>query len=81
MATEAAERRGRVRPATMLAGVRADPIVGRESCSVVNEWSDEDVLIEIADAGDTRQAVAWMRIIHRTWEDVGRHQERDDAHI
>lgn len=56
--------------------IRADSMVGRGSCSVIDEcWTDEEIQVEL-DAGGIKRsfskqaatkAVTRMRAIHRTW--------------
>lgn len=56
--------------------IRADSMVGRGSCSVVDEcWTDEEIQVELDDDGIKRsfnkavatKAITRMRAIHRLW--------------
>jgi len=57
----------------MIKAVRNDSLVGRGSCSWIDEaCSDEELAERLDDAGITsaRAAVAWARRQHKMYEDV-----------
>lgn len=60
-------------PDPRIEAIRTDHIVGRGTCSVIDEcWTDDMLLdeLDIEQIGSKVAALRWARRVHRTWHAV-----------
>ena len=64
------KHRNPIAPERIVEAVRGDEIVGRGTCSVIDEcWTDDDLVVEFAKCREVRHVIAAARRIHTSWLD------------
>ena len=54
----------------LIAAIRSDLVVGRGSCSFIDEcWDDDDIWNNLNHLSSVRVAVRWARELHRVSDD------------